>query len=72
MGSVPVKLKAKTEGEGKLHLSQSRTFNSPMGEATMTTTEDWELVDGGKGLKVKRETVSPRGTQTTEMYFTKN
>lgn len=72
MGAIPVKLKAKNEGAGKLTLSSSRTFNSQMGEVTMTTTESWELVDGGKGLKVKRETSSPRGTQVMEMYFTKN
>lgn len=71
MGSIPVTLKAKAESDGKLKLSSSRTFNSPMGEVTMKTTETWELVDGGKALKVKREIESPGGARTSEMYFVK-
>lgn len=71
MGAIPVTLKAKAEGEGKLKLSSSRTFNTQMGAVTATTKETWELVDGGKALKVKREMESPRGTQTSEMYFVK-
>jgi hypothetical protein len=70
MGAIPVKLQAKTD-EGKLKLASSRTLNTPMGEMTVTSKETWELVDGGKGLIVKRETQTPRGAQTMEMYFTK-
>jgi hypothetical protein len=70
MGAIPVKLQAKTD-EGKLKLASSRTLNTPMGEMTVTSKETWELVDGGKGLIVKRETQTPRGAQTVEMYFTK-
>ncbi len=64
-------LKAKMEKDGKLKLSTSRTFNGPQGEVTMTTKETWEIMDGGKALKVTRERESPRGTETSEMYFTK-
>lgn len=64
-------LKAKMEKDGKLKLSTSRTFNGPQGEMTATTKETWELLDGGKSLKVTRERESPRGTETSEMYFTK-
>ncbi len=64
-------LKAKMEKDGKLKLSTSRTFNGPQGEMTMTTKETWELMDGGKTLKVTRDRESQRGTETSEMYFTK-
>ncbi len=64
-------LKAKMEKDGKLKLSTTRTFNGPQGEMTMTTKETWELMDGGKTLKVTRDRESPRGTETSEMYFTK-
>lgn len=64
-------LKAKMEKDGKLKLSTSRAFNGPQGEVTMTTKETWELLDGGKTLKVTRDRESPRGTETSEMYFTK-
>lgn len=65
------KLKADWDG-GKLKLTSKRAFNTPNGEITVTTTETWEIVDGGKALKMVRETESPRGLQTTEFYFTKN
>lgn len=55
----------------KLKLSSVRTFTGPKGEITTTLKESWELVDGGKGLKVHRETESPRGNQTSDFYYTK-
>ena len=71
MGKVPVKLKAELEGAGKLKLSSVRTFNTPNGEATMTTKEVWSLSEDGKTLTVKRDMESPRGTNSSEMVFTK-
>jgi hypothetical protein len=70
MGAMPVTVKAKIE-DGKLKLSQSRTFSSPMGEATLTTNETWSLSEDGKTLTVNRETASPRGNMSSEMVFTK-
>jgi hypothetical protein len=70
MGKIPVKLKAELE-PGKLKLTSSRTFNTQMGEATMTTKEIWTLSDDGKTLTVKRDTETPRGTNSSEMVFTK-
>ncbi len=64
-------LKAKMEKDGKLKLSTSRTFNGSQGEMTATTKETWELLDGGKTLKITSDRESPRGTETSEMYFTK-
>jgi len=71
MPSSSVTLRAKMEKDGKLKLSSSRSFDTPNGSMTAKTTETWELVDGGKGLKVTRETETMRGTQSSEMYFTR-
>ena len=71
MPSSPVTYKSKMEKDGKLKLMQSRSFDTPNGSMSIKTTETWELTDSGKGLKVTRDTETPRGTQTTEMYFTK-
>jgi hypothetical protein len=66
-----VALKAKMEKDGKLKLASSRSFDTPMGSMSVKTTETWELTDGGKSLKITRDTETPRGTQSSEMYFTK-
>jgi hypothetical protein len=71
MGKVPVKLKAELEKDGKLKLTRTSTFNTQMGEMTMTTKETWSLSDDGKTLTVKRESETPRGTNSSEMVFTK-
>ena len=71
MGKMPVKLKADLEKDGKLKLSSSRTFNTPNGEMTATTKEAWMLSEDGKTLTVKRDSESPRGTNSSEMVFTK-
>jgi hypothetical protein len=63
-------LKAAFAGD-KLNLTTTRKINSPMGEATIVTKETWELLDGGKTLKVFRESETPRGKSSTEMVFTK-
>ncbi|CAN5578486.1 hypothetical protein BH10ACI1_BH10ACI1_08690 [soil metagenome] len=70
MGQIPVTLKGKIE-ESKLKLSQTRTFNTQMGEMTITTKETWSLSDEGETLTVKRETQTPRGNQSSELVFTK-
>jgi hypothetical protein len=64
------KLQSEWDGS-KLKLTSKRTFNTPNGEMTLTTKETWETVDGGKGLKVVRESESPRGNQTAEFYYAK-
>jgi hypothetical protein len=71
MPALTMTLKAGKEKDGKLKLISSRSFETPNGSMTQKTTETWELVDGGKALKVTRDTESPRGAQTSEMYFTK-
>ncbi len=42
-----------------------------MGAMTVKTVEVWELLDNGKTLKITRETETPRGSQSAELYFTK-
>ena len=71
MGKIPVKLKAELDG-GKLKLTRSSTINTPNGEFTTSTKETWSLSDDGKTLTVKREMETPRGTNSSEMVFTKN
>lgn len=71
MGQIPVKLKAELEKDGKLKLNSSRAVNTQMGEFTITTKETWSLSDDGKTLTVKRDMETPRGTNSSEMVFTK-
>lgn len=70
MGAVPVTLKAVSEG-GKLKLTSTRTFNTQMGEMTMTTQEVWSLSADGKTLTVEREQQTPRGTNSSTHVFAK-
>ncbi len=65
------KLKANFEKDNKLNLSRSQTIDSPNGQATITVKETWDLSADGKTLTVKRDVESPRGTNSTEMVFTK-
>jgi len=65
-------LKAQWKDGGKaLELSNSRTFNVQGNEMTRTTKERWELVDGGKTLKVKRSSESQQGSQESTLIFTR-
>ena len=70
MGKVPVKFKGEIK-DGKLKLQLVRTMNTQMGEVTMTTKETWELSADGKTLTVKRESETPRGTNSSESVYTK-
>jgi TonB family protein len=62
---------AALENDGKLKLNSSRQINSEIGLSALKTEEIWELIDGGGGLKITRETITPRGKQSSEMYFTR-
>jgi hypothetical protein len=70
MGQVPVSLTGKLDA-GTLNLSSSRTFNGPNGEVTATTKDTWTLSPDGKTLTVNRESVNPRGTNSSTMVFVK-
>ena len=54
-----------------LEIKTNGTFNTPNGEMNTTSTEHWELADGGKTLKVHRVSETPRGPQESTMVFTK-
>lgn len=69
-GSIPVKFKAKFDS-GKLRLNQTRTLNTPGGEFTLTTKEEWSLSEDGKTLTVKRTQDTPRGSTSSTMVFAK-
>ena len=63
-------LKAAWKNSGKsLELTNTRTFNFQGNESTRTSREVWELADGGKVLKIKRTTESPRGSQEATLVF---
>jgi hypothetical protein len=73
-GRMPGKaaLKAKWQGDGKiLELSSVLKTNVQGNDVTITTTEHWELADGGKTLKVHRTQESPQGTRETKLTFAK-
>ncbi len=63
--------KATAEKDGKLKLFQTREIETPMGARKMKMTETWSLSPDGKTLTVKREAETPRGTNSSEMVFTK-
>jgi len=64
--------KAKWLNEGKTLEFTSVTSGEFQGNAfTITTTEHWELADGGKTLTVHRKTESQRGAQESTWVFTK-
>lgn len=69
-GSGTAILTADFDGD-KLKLNQARTFNTQRGEISTTVKEIWTLSADGKTLTVKRETESPRGTNSSEMVFAK-
>ncbi|NJM53312.1 MAG: hypothetical protein HC846_07895 [Blastocatellia bacterium] len=69
-GKIPTKTTAKME-DGKLKVTAVTTINTPNGEMTTTTKSTWELSADGKTLTVKRESETPRGTQSSESVYTK-
>ena len=73
-GRMPGKatMTAKWQGDGKiLELNQVTKANVQGNDIKITTTEHWELADGGKTLKVHRVSENPRGTQDTKLVFAK-
>jgi hypothetical protein len=70
MGKTVYTTKASFDG-AKLILSSTRAMTSQMGEFTIPTTETWELSGDGKKLTVKREMTTPRGSNNSNLVFTK-
>lgn len=64
-------LKAKWQSDSILELNSVLKTNVQGNDVTITTTEHWELADGGKTLKVHRTQETPRGTQETKLTFAK-
>jgi len=73
-GRMPGKatMTAKWQGDGKiLELNQVTKANVQGNDITITTTEHWELADGGKTLKVHRKSESPQGAREVKLTLTK-
>ena len=62
--------KSKLSG-GMLEINSSNTFSGPNGEMTMKTTEHWELMDGGKALKIHSVRDGMNGPVETTMVYGK-
>lgn len=67
-GEATVYLEKKDDGKVVLH--SERELNFQGNPVTIKTTQEWQLADGGKTLKVKNTTESPRGTQESSLVFT--
>ena len=70
-GASTIDLEAKWNGEQKLELKNVRHLNFQGNAVDVTTTETWELADGGKTLKINRASESPRGKMESKMVFVK-
>jgi hypothetical protein len=66
-----VGLKAKSEKDGTMKLTQKRSFETPRGNMTIKTTETWKLSADGKTLTVSSEMETPRGNRNSKMVFIK-
>lgn len=67
----PETLEAEINSSGNLKLTKIEKYDPQSGTLDFKTVETWELLDDGNTLKIARETKTPRGTQSSEMYFTK-
>lgn len=73
-GQAPGKAmrKVKWMDDGKiLELNEVRKVNFQGNEITITSTEHWELADGGKTLKVHRVAETPQGKAESKLVFAK-
>ena len=73
-GRMPGKAtrKAKWLDGGKmLELHEVRNANFQGSDVTITTTEHWELAEGGKVLKVHRKAETPQGARESTLTFNK-
>lgn len=68
-GSSKVKTTAKFNG-AILELSTSQSTTTPMGDLTITTWDNLELLPDGS-LKMKRQLQTNHGNQSAELIFTK-
>jgi len=64
-------LKAKWASDSVLELRTVRNANIQGNDVTITTTEHWELADGGKTLTVHRTMETPQGSREMKLVFAK-
>ncbi len=70
VGNMETTLSAKSAGAG-MELKSVRKMNSPAGEITLTTVENWTLSDEGRTLTIKREMETPRGKMSSTLVFSR-
>jgi hypothetical protein len=71
-GRIPGKATRKAKWAGEvLELSSVLNANFQGNDVKITTTEHWELADGGKTLKIHRTVESPQGPREMKLTFTK-
>ncbi len=63
--------KGRIAENGSVILTKTLNINFQGNEITSVTTETWELSDKGKTLTISREIETSRGTQNSELVFTK-
>lgn len=68
IGKISIKAKGAFKND-KLKLETTRSFNTPMGEVSLKTKEDWELSADGKTLTIKRETEAQGRTESSELTY---
>ncbi|MFL6214517.1 MAG: hypothetical protein ACJ74J_11570 [Blastocatellia bacterium] len=70
-GPSKATLKAKWASDSVLELHSVRNANFQGNDVTITTTEHWELADGGKTLTVHRTMETPQGSRDMKLVFMK-
>ena len=55
----------------QINRQANRRANQQGGDVTVSIRETWELADEGKTLKVRRSVSSPRGSEDSTLYFTR-
>lgn len=65
-------LRAKwNEAAKTLELTAANTGEVADKPMTVTTREEWQLLDGGKALRITRTRETPQGRQQSKLYFDK-
>lgn len=59
------------DGGKILEVNQVANLSTPNGDFTVNTVEHWELLDGGKGLKVHQKRDTPQGAIESTLVFSK-
>ncbi len=67
----PVTHRAEIDSSGNLILTAIGKYEPQSNGLDFKVVENWEMLDDGETLKIRRDTETARETQTAEMYFTR-